>query len=98
MDFRPMQSNMETMRIRRSSGGAPAAGYIDGQMLVAMPGMMDERFARTLIYVCAHSPEGAMGIVVNKPAVDLSFPDLLVQLEIIPEAELIRLPKRGGRM
>jgi putative transcriptional regulator len=67
-------------------------------MLVAMPGMMDERFSRTLIYLCAHSPEGAMGIVVNKPAADLNFPDLLVQLDIIPEAERIRLPHRVGNM
>ena len=82
-----MQASIETMRIRRSSGEAPSPGYLDGQMLVAMPGMMDERFARTVIYLCAHSPEGAMGIVVNKPAADLSFPDLLVQLDIIPEKE-----------
>jgi putative transcriptional regulator len=84
------------MRIKRSQ--PPAPGYLDGQLLVAMPGMLDEPFARTVIYMCAHSAEGAMGIVVNKPAADLSFPDLLVQLEIIPEAERIRLPKRVGRM
>jgi putative transcriptional regulator len=93
-----MQASMETMRIRRSQGEAPVPGYLDGQMLVAMPGMMDERFARTVIYLCAHSPEGAMGIVVNKPAADLNFPDLLVQLDIIPERERIRLPKRVDRM
>jgi len=83
-----------------ASGTAPnaAPGYLDGQLLVAMPGMGDERFARTVIYVCAHSPEGAMGIVVNKPAADLSMPDLLVQLDIIPEDERIRLPNRVGRM
>jgi putative transcriptional regulator len=98
MDKRRMQASIETMRIRRSSGEAPTPGYLDGQMLVAMPGMMDERFARTVIYLCAHSPEGAMGIVVNKPAADLNFPDLLVQLDIIPERERIRLPKRVGRM
>ncbi len=93
-----MQGSIESMRTRRSPGSAPAASYLDGQMLVAMPGMMDERFARTLIYLCAHSAEGAMGIVVNKPAMDLSFPDLLVQLDIIPEQERIRLPQRVGRM
>jgi putative transcriptional regulator len=98
LDNRMMQASMETMRIRRSQGEAPAPGYLDGQMLVAMPGMMDERFARTVIYLCAHSPEGAMGIVVNKPAADLNFPDLLVQLDIIPEQARIRLPKRVDRM
>src|SRR3712207_262999 len=98
MDKRRMQSSIETMRMRRSSGQAPSPGYLDGQMLVAMPGMVDERFARTVIYLCAHSAEGAMGIVVNKPAADLNFPDLLVQLDIIPERERIRLPKRVDRM
>lgn len=67
-------------------------------MLVAMPGMLDERFQRTVIYMCAHSAEGAMGIVLNKPATDLRLSDLLVQLEIIPEKDVIRLPKRVGHM
>src|SRR5213594_2590508 len=50
-------------------------GYLDGQMLIAMPTMGDERFARTVIYVCAHSSEGAMGIIVNQPAPQISFRD-----------------------
>src|ERR671913_1032371 len=86
------------MRLPRSTEAKSEPGYLDGQLLVAMPGMGDERFSRTVIYICAHSPEGAMGIVVNKPAADLSMPDLLVQLDIIPETELIRLPNRVGRM
>ena len=72
--------------------------YLDSQVLVAMPGMLDERFARSVIYVCAHSPEGAMGIVLNRPAANVNVPDLLVQLEIVPEPERIRLPQRVGRM
>src|SRR3982750_2340148 len=84
------------MRLKRTKEDNP--GYLDGQVLVAMPGMADERFARAVIYVCAHSAEGAMGIVLNRPAADLNFPDLLVQLEIVPEAERIRLPQRVGRM
>src|SRR3954447_26536222 len=71
-------------------------GYLDGQMLIAMPSMGDERFARSVIYVCAHSTEGAMGIVVNQPAANVSFPDLLVQLEVIPATDLIQLPSRAG--
>src|SRR5262245_22268691 len=67
-------------------------GYLDGQMLIAMPTMGDERFSRSLIYMCAHSSEGAMGIVVNQPAPHISFPDLLVQLEVVGAAELIQLP------
>lgn len=67
-------------------------GYLDGQMLIAMPTMRDERFARSVIYVCAHSSDGAMGIVVNQTASNLIFPDLLVQLDIIPEDRKISLP------
>jgi putative transcriptional regulator len=57
-----------------------------------MPTMGDERFSRSLIYMCAHSSEGAMGIIVNQPAPHISFPDLLVQLEVVGAAELIQLP------
>ena len=81
------------MNLPRKKGGKPGArGYLDGQMLIAMPAMSDERFTRTVIYVCAHSSEGAMGIVVNQPAQNVTFPDLLVQLEVIPASERIQLP------
>jgi putative transcriptional regulator len=70
----------------------PSRSFLDGKMLIAMPAMSDERFARSVIYVCAHSSEGAMGIVVNQPAQNIKFPDLLVQLEVIPAAERIQLP------
>lgn len=76
--------------------GAPS--YLDGQFLVAMPGMTDERFARSVIYVCAHSADGAMGIIVNKPVTDLSMPDLLLQLDVAQEADAIRLRERVGHM
>jgi putative transcriptional regulator len=72
--------------------------YLDGQLLVAMPGMMDERFARAVIFICAHSSEGAMGIILNRPAANVTMPDLLVQLEIVPEVERIRLPQKVGNM
>jgi putative transcriptional regulator len=65
-------------------------------MLIATPAMQDERFARSVIYMCAHSSEGAMGIVVNQPAANINFPDLLVQLNVIPAAEIIQLPPRAG--
>ncbi len=67
-------------------------GYLDGQMLIAMPAMGDERFSRSLIYICAHSSEGAMGIVVNHPAPNINFSDLLVKLNVIPAADVIQLP------
>src|SRR6266702_5100135 len=70
--------------------------YLDGQMLIAMPAMRDERFLRSVIYAFAHSSEGAMGIVVNQPAANINFSDLLVQLEVIPAADLIQLPPQAG--
>jgi putative transcriptional regulator len=79
-----------------TKSGKGRRGFLDGQMLIAMPSMRDERFARTLIYMCAHSSEGAMGIVVNQPAADISFPDLLVKLDVIPANERIQLPRRAG--
>ena len=57
-------------------------GYLDGHLLVAMPTMSDSRFARTVIYLCAHTADGAMGLVVNKILDSLTFPDLLEQLGI----------------
>ena len=59
-----------------------ASGYLTGNLLIAMPGMADPRFARTVIYLCAHSEQGAMGLVVNKPMPQITFADLLEQLEI----------------
>jgi putative transcriptional regulator len=82
----------------RTTQDVTGEGYLDGQLLIAMPGMSDERFARSVIFICAHSAEGAMGIVLNRPAADLSLPDLLVQLDIVPEAERIRLPTEVGKM
>ena len=86
------------MLLKRATHEDIESRYLDGQFLVAMPGMADDRFARAVIYVCAHSAEGAMGIVLNRPAADLSFPDLLVQLDIVPAMERIRLPQTVGKM
>ncbi|MBI1201590.1 MAG: YqgE/AlgH family protein [Rhodopseudomonas sp.] len=97
---RPIKSPRRS-KMRRLSDtlDAPSArGYLDGQMLIAMPAMSDERFARAVIYVCAHSNEGAMGIVVNQPAQNIRFPDLLVQLEVIPEAERIELSSEADEL
>ena len=66
-------------------------GFLDDQFLIAMPGLKDERFARSVIYICAHSEEGAMGLIINQSQ-ELLFPDLLVQLGILDEQEAIRLP------
>jgi len=74
-----------------------------GSLLVAMPQMNDPRFERAVIYMCAHNSEGAMGLVVNKLFEQLSFPDLLDQLNIStgPRTQQIRIhfggPVESGR-
>jgi len=73
-------------------------GYLDGQFLIAMPGMQDSRFSRSVVYICAHSADGAMGIMVNQPAPQITFRDLLVQLNLIPEGPEIRLPDAADTM
>src|ERR1700716_552096 len=73
-------------------------GYLDGQLLIAMPVMGDPRFERSVIYLCAHSSEGAMGIIVNRPAGSIDFPELLVQLDIIKKADQIKLPENAETM
>ena len=56
--------------------------YVTGQLLIAMPGMRDERFAKSVIYMCAHSEEGAMGLVLNQRLDSLTFAELISQLEL----------------
>jgi putative transcriptional regulator len=86
----------KTMLVSESDGFA-------GQLLVAMPQMQDPRFAKTVIYLCAHTPEGAMGLVLNKLVDSITFPDLLEQLSIEPaiSGEEIRVhfggPVESGR-
>ena len=62
--------------------GKTPADSLAGQLLVAMPQMADARFERSVIYLCAHSAEGALGLVINRPFRKLNFADLLEQLEI----------------
>lgn len=81
--------------MERQAGGG-AGPYLKGQLLVAMPTMSDPRFARSVIYLCAHSDDGAMGIVVNKPLDSLSFAELLKQLDIAGESIDARLPVHYG--
>jgi putative transcriptional regulator len=58
--------------------------YLTGQLLLAMPSMLDDRFVKSVIYMCAHNEEGAMGLVVNRELESITFPDLLNQLGIEP--------------
>jgi putative transcriptional regulator len=72
-------------------------GFLTGQLLLAMPHMTDERFAHSVIYLCAHTPDGAMGIVVNRPLLEPTFPEMLRQLSVdpLPPARTIRLCAGG---
>lgn len=56
--------------------------FLDGKLLVAMPSGDESVFTRSVIYMCAHSGDGAMGLIVNKPAPELEFDDLLKQLDV----------------
>ena len=82
--------------VRRKAAGIgdhlSGHGYLDGQLLIAMPVMGDPRFERSVIYLCAHSSEGAMGIVVNQPVRNIDFPGLLVKLQVIQDNARIELP------
>ncbi|MBX7147235.1 MAG: YqgE/AlgH family protein [Alphaproteobacteria bacterium] len=57
-------------------------GYLTGQLLIAMPQMQDPRFLKSVIYICVHNQEGAMGLVVNKLVGSIGFKDLLQELNI----------------
>ncbi len=63
---------------------------LNGKLLIAMPGMGDPRFEHSVVFMCSHSEDGAMGLIVNKPAQGVQLSDLLKQLEITPDT-----PKRG---
>ena len=80
-------------RTRKQSKRPDPRDFLTGQLLIAMPAMTDPRFSQTVIYLCAHTPEGAMGLVLNKPIQRPSFDDLLKQLEVAPTppARRIRL-------
>jgi len=58
--------------------------FLDGQLLVAMPLMTDKRFARSVVYMCVHNDDGAMGLIINQRASHIDFPDLLERLGITP--------------
>jgi putative transcriptional regulator len=77
---------------------SPLSTEIDltGKMLIAMPGMGDPRFAHSVVFMCAHSPEGAMGLVINKPTGELQLSDLLEQLSITMGSEMLNRPVHFG--
>ncbi|MFK0331481.1 YqgE/AlgH family protein [Rhizobium sp. NPDC090275] len=81
--------SLSTLKNRRERG------FFDGQFLIAMPGVSDSNFARTVIYVCAHSDAGAMGFIINRSQ-ELSFTDVLMHLDMIKSDEAILMPPPSG--
>lgn len=75
----------------------PSETSLSGQVLIAMPTLTDSKFTRSVIFMCAHTDEGAMGIVINRPLAAPRFADLLKQLEVAPTppAREIRLCDGG---
>jgi len=71
-----------------------ASDTLEGQFLIAMPSMADNRFEHSVIYLCSHSDQGAMGLIVNQVAKHLSLQELLIQLDIVDDDNAIRLPPR----
>ena len=82
---------------RKSTASDASADFLTGQLLIAMPAMEDPRFAQSVIYLCAHTPEGAMGLVLNRPLQRPKFDELLRQLDVapVPPARRIRLCAGG---
>jgi putative AlgH/UPF0301 family transcriptional regulator len=76
----------------------PPPTSLEGQFLIAMPSLREGPFARSVVYMCAHREDGAMGIVINQRAEEIDFGRLLAQLDILPESESIRLPPRAQAM
>ena len=72
-----------------SSDKKPAGtGYLTGQLLIAMPQMQDARFHKSVLYICAHTSDGAMGLVINKVLDSLTLPELMEHLEVPTETEM----------
>jgi putative transcriptional regulator len=69
---------------------------LTGKCLIAMPGMGDPRFEKSVVFLCSHSPEGAMGLIANKPLRDVAFRTLLDQVNIRATAEARAVPVHYG--
>lgn len=72
------------------------SGYLTGQLLIAMPQMQDTRFERSVIYMCVHNEDGAMGLVVNRLSDDMTFTDLLEQVGVERNRDTASLPIHIG--
>jgi putative transcriptional regulator len=84
---------MDVFDIQRGGG---EGGYLTGQLLIAMPNMRDPRFEKTVIYMCVHNAEGAVGLVLNRQIDSITFPELLTQLNIEADDGAPALPIHFG--
>jgi putative transcriptional regulator len=82
--------------LRRADPPPPTS--LEGQFLIAMPSLREGPFARSVVYLCAHRDDGAMGLIINQRAEEIDFGQLLVQLDIVTQGEGIRLPPRAERV
>ncbi len=71
-------------------------GFLTGKLLIAMPGMTDPRFEQTVIFMCSHSADGALGLIVNKPIPGLPFRELMTKMEIEVSDATPRTPVMFG--
>jgi len=91
-----MMDEPESTKPESTGAESTGAEFLDGQVLIAMPGMQDPRFHRSLVYLCAHSADGAMGLIVNKRADDLKLKDLFGRLGIPIGGGIARKPVHYG--
>ena len=75
-----------------TSAASGSENFLEGKLLIAMPGMSDPHFEKSVIFMCAHSAEGAMGIIINKPVAGLSFHDLMQKLDLAVTATTPNFP------
>lgn len=69
---------------------------LTGQLLIAMPGMDDQRFARSVVFICAHSDEGAMGVIINKHVGDMTLRDVFARISITAAGGPVATPVHFG--
>jgi putative transcriptional regulator len=70
--------------------------YLTGQLLIAMPQMADARFERSVIFMCVHNQDGAMGLIVNRVSTEMTFPELLSQVGIDSKPDMAGIPIHIG--
>ncbi len=73
----------------------PFDGSLRNQFLVAMPSLRDPNFTNTITYICDHSAEGAMGLIVNKP-MDAQLSDVFEQMDVSFLANVGKTPILNG--